>query len=225
MRRTRHNSNLPQWSGASEVYSRAYAVLEAVGRDGQIKGLMLHFRDRGYHPERLMSNSTDTRRNARSPARPKSVASEMRALGFEPRGRKTWWYEIDIPRRYGNAVRHVVVVDTPQAGGTAYWSLAYDPEADVTDDDVLDSGEALNTVAAARAGIRAVRAEWPDGGLAIDTWFERDRAHVALRDMLTDTTVVEWWDDEVNDAVEGGFLDPRDWHGSAVEYAEERGLL
>lgn len=64
----------------------------------------------------------------------------------------------------------------------------------------------------------------------INTWFERDRAHVALwmkdedggqgRELL-----VEWWDEAVGEAVEDGFLNPRDWHGSAYEYAKERGML
>ena len=57
----------------------------------------------------------------------------------------------------------------------------------------------------------------------IETWFERDRAHVAL--MKDDATVIEWWDDAVTEAVEDGFLDPRDWHGSAVRYAQEHGLI
>lgn len=58
----------------------------------------------------------------------------------------------------------------------------------------------------------------------VETWFERDRAHVELRD-ADDKTVVEWWDVEVQEAVEDGFLDPRDWEGSAIEYAEEMGLI
>lgn len=54
----------------------------------------------------------------------------------------------------------------------------------------------------------------------IHTWFERDRAHVELRDARTDETLVEWWDEDVSQAVEDGFLRPRDWHGSAYEYWE-----
>ena len=55
----------------------------------------------------------------------------------------------------------------------------------------------------------------------IETWFERDRAHVALIDALNGETIVEWWDEEVSEAVEDGFLNPRDWHGSAFEYAQD----
>ena len=52
------------------------------------------------------------------------------------------------------------------------------------------------------------------------TWFERDRAHVCLLDRETeDFTIVEFWDEEVQEAVEDGFLNPRDWHGSLCEYA------
>jgi hypothetical protein len=40
---------------------------------------------------------------------------------------------------------------------------------------------------------------------------------------LDGTTIIEWWDDDVHGAVEDGFLNPRDWHGSAVEYANQMG--
>lgn len=59
------------------------------------------------------------------------------------------------------------------------------------------------------------------------TWFERDRQHVGLRfgqGLQHDTDPVEvadWWDEAVTEAVEDGFLDPRNWLGSAVEYAKE----
>lgn len=64
----------------------------------------------------------------------------------------------------------------------------------------------------------------------INTWFERDRAHVALWMRDDDggqgqELLVEWWDQAVGEAVEDGFLNPRDWHGSAYEYAKERGML
>jgi hypothetical protein len=59
----------------------------------------------------------------------------------------------------------------------------------------------------------------------IHTWFERDRAHVELRSKLTDQTIAEWWDEAVNEAVEDGFLNPKDWHSSAYEYAKSVGML
>lgn len=58
----------------------------------------------------------------------------------------------------------------------------------------------------------------------IHTWFERDRQHVELRDADTDQTIIEWWDEAVIEAVEDGFLNPRDWHGSALAYAEDMAL-
>jgi hypothetical protein len=57
----------------------------------------------------------------------------------------------------------------------------------------------------------------------IDTWFERDRAYVLLYDQ-NDNTLLEWWDDAVGQAIEDGFLDPKDYHGSAVEYANSLGI-
>ena len=65
----------------------------------------------------------------------------------------------------------------------------------------------------------------PFSDTELHTWFERDRAHVELRDSVTDKTVVQWWDEEVSEAVEDGFLDPRNYHRSAFEYAEQMNML
>lgn len=59
----------------------------------------------------------------------------------------------------------------------------------------------------------------------IETWFERDRQHVELRWADDGETIMEWWDEDVTQAVEDGFLDPRDYHGSALEYAHDLGVL
>lgn len=58
-----------------------------------------------------------------------------------------------------------------------------------------------------------------------DTWFERDRSMVALVDENTETCIVEWWDEEVHELVEAGFLDPRDWERSALDYATHIGAI
>lgn len=63
----------------------------------------------------------------------------------------------------------------------------------------------------------------------LQTWFERDRAHVCLSRMGSDgeagDTIIEWWDEAVAEAVENGFLKPRDYHGSAYAYAERHGFI
>ena len=59
----------------------------------------------------------------------------------------------------------------------------------------------------------------------IETWFERDRQHVELRDGRNDQTIIEWWDDDVTQAVEDGFLKPHDYHTAAYEYAKYLGCL
>lgn len=59
----------------------------------------------------------------------------------------------------------------------------------------------------------------------LQTWFERDRAHVELRNAQTDATILEFWDEDVSELIEDGFLNPRDWHGSLYEYAAYLGLL
>ena len=63
----------------------------------------------------------------------------------------------------------------------------------------------------------------------LETWFERDRAHVELRDKHTGQTIVEWWDDDVQQAIEDGYL-PHRWtdaeaHQAAFDYAESIGLI
>jgi hypothetical protein len=47
----------------------------------------------------------------------------------------------------------------------------------------------------------------PIGQFSLETWFERDRARVALQHTDTSVTVVEWLDDAVGEAIEDGFLD------------------
>lgn len=59
----------------------------------------------------------------------------------------------------------------------------------------------------------------------VRTWFERDRQHVDLRSKLDDSTIVEWWDDDVTQVIEDGFLNPKDYHSSAYEYAKAYKLL
>lgn len=62
------------------------------------------------------------------------------------------------------------------------------------------------------------------GRYVINTWFERDRAMVSLQ-REDGTVVVTWWDDDVQQLVEDGFLNPRDWLGSAVAYARYLGFI
>ncbi len=52
----------------------------------------------------------------------------------------------------------------------------------------------------------------------VTTWFERDRAFVALVTKDEQTTLVEWWDEDVGQAVEDGFLKMNDLHRTALEY-------
>jgi hypothetical protein len=56
----------------------------------------------------------------------------------------------------------------------------------------------------------------------IYTWFERDRAHIELRDKESQETLIEWWDNDAVSAVDDGFLSPGDFHQSAFDYWKER---
>jgi len=58
------------------------------------------------------------------------------------------------------------------------------------------------------------------------TWFERDRAHVEVQDKRTEETVIEWWDEGVEQAFEDGFFKSgRPFHESVLDYAEHLGAL
>lgn len=59
----------------------------------------------------------------------------------------------------------------------------------------------------------------------VSTWFERDRQHVHLFHGDENETILEWWDDDVTQAVEDGFLNPKNYEGSAKEYAISLGLI
>ena len=61
--------------------------------------------------------------------------------------------------------------------------------------------------------------------LELHTWFERDRQHVELRDPITNETIIEYWDEDVSNLVDFGFLNPKDWHGSLFEYAKYLGII
>lgn len=61
--------------------------------------------------------------------------------------------------------------------------------------------------------------------LVLRTWFERDRKWVALVNGKTDEVVVEFWDDDVDEAIEDGFLNPKDFHKSLMAYALSHKLI
>lgn len=67
---------------------------------------------------------------------------------------------------------------------------------------------------------------------AIESWFERDRAYVGLYTLddtgapdMNSESIIEFWDDGVNGAIEDGILDPRDYLGSMIDYAKYMGLI
>lgn len=68
---------------------------------------------------------------------------------------------------------------------------------------------------------RSLMPKWTTRNTELHKWFERDNQLVELRDAKTDRTIIEFRDEDVTDMVESGFLDPRNWHSSLVEYANE----
>jgi hypothetical protein len=72
----------------------------------------------------------------------------------------------------------------------------------------------------------------PLSATGLSTWFERDRAYVGLENKLNGKTIVEWWDEDVAQALEDGFLKMRGFntrdhslHLSAYNYAIDIGLI
>lgn len=59
----------------------------------------------------------------------------------------------------------------------------------------------------------------------ISMWFERGGGYVELSNKRTGKTIIQWVDDEIQEAVEDGFLDPKDWHWSAYNYAKNVGIV
>jgi len=61
----------------------------------------------------------------------------------------------------------------------------------------------------------------------VHTWFERGRTHVELRSRKTDQTIIEFWDEAVQEEVEAGYLhlgNPQRLHQDLLELAAERGF-
>ncbi|NTF17325.1 hypothetical protein G6L37_02615 [Agrobacterium rubi] len=62
-----------------------------------------------------------------------------------------------------------------------------------------------------------------------DEWQERDRSYLILYKKDEDggfgESIAEWWDEAYVQAIEDGFLDRRNLHASAFEYALQAGLL
>lgn len=66
--------------------------------------------------------------------------------------------------------------------------------------------------------MKYVQANETKSSTTLTTWFERDRAHVCLLTADGSTTLLEFWDEQVQEMVSDGFLDPKDWHASMLEY-------
>lgn len=64
-----------------------------------------------------------------------------------------------------------------------------------------------------------------DDEYKVNKWFERDRANIELHNDTIDETVVEFWDEEVEQMIEDGFLDMKRPLYSLMNYALSHGLI
>lgn len=142
------------------------------------------------------------------------------------------WRENPYGSMYGEPGRYTdfdprkeVLVKDVKTG--AYFGMFKD-RLRVLDGIPAPSGEVEVAAGAKPTGLRSGAAKValvPMEDTECHTWFERDRSHVELRHRLTEKTLVEWWDEAVSEAVNDGFLDPKDYHASAYDYAASHGLL
>jgi len=61
----------------------------------------------------------------------------------------------------------------------------------------------------------------------VETWFERDRSNVRIEEADSDYTLADWWDEDVQQLAEDGFLDFASvgrLRTSAVRYADYLGI-
>ena len=65
----------------------------------------------------------------------------------------------------------------------------------------------------------------PTGNYIVEKWFERDRMMIVLSDAYTGDTILEFWDEDVAEMVEDGFIDPRNIDQSVIDYALHLGLI
>jgi hypothetical protein len=152
-----------------------------------------------------------------SPAPTHTKIVERLPKGAEPIGEYLAGGQVAAERR-GHSVRDYIAVDNrgrPLAPPFKDYGEAK-RRADRAGGHVeFQMGE--RTVAAKRAPT-----VWTRQNTKLETWFERDNSLVDLQ-TLDGQTIIEWRDEAVAEAVEDGFLDPRDYHGSAVEYANHVG--
>jgi len=96
----------------------------------------------------------------------------------------------------------------------------------------LTTGKHACGPVAIQAGSMTLAVDYLASMTGVDTWFERDRAHVALywldpEDETPDPNqgaILEFRDGDVGQLVEDGFLDPDNWHRSLLEYARYLGV-
>lgn len=88
--------------------------------------------------------------------------------------------------------------------------------------DVFMRGAVKKVYAALKPG------RWTTENTELDVWSERDRNYVILKDKASGKSIMEWWDEDVHEAVEEGFLTMGKGkdrlHQDAVDYANERQL-
>lgn len=60
------------------------------------------------------------------------------------------------------------------------------------------------------------------GNTTCETWFERDRAWICLKDKKTDLEIVNMWDETVFQFVDDGYKSWRQtWHEALIDYCNE----
>lgn len=64
----------------------------------------------------------------------------------------------------------------------------------------------------------------------VDTWFERDRGSIVVyqgnyKEQADCPVIWECWDDQIQELIEDGFLNPDNFKQSAIDYCKYLGLI
>lgn len=167
------------------------------------------------------------------------------------RGRKSGAETLFLVRRNGTPIGFVTKITNTRTTTHPYKATAYD--GGYNPDTATDATDYKSTFlgvtytpgkAGMQKAVNAVATRTPLKGdpatnearktktykrddCSVTTWFERDRAHVAIE--CGNDTVAEWWDDDVQDMADSGYFTMNKGDAalerSVLDYAVEMGLI
>jgi hypothetical protein len=127
----------------------------------------------------------------------KSALNGYHTVFVGPDGSKSGWSATDEGDRQRSSIKHLIKSFDYEDGSNPFEWVEVSYSSDDCEAKVVDSQWC------AAGAAEAVTFK----GTTISVWQERDRFHVRLSRTSDDHTLVEWWDDQVTEAVVDGSLD------------------